>query len=154
MAEDDAVDQFKHGLTLLWSGSPRAALVRFRTAVQMDAYNPFYLSYMGVAMGRAFGQWDAAEDACFQALKMERHNAELYLNMMEVYCQAGKRQDAVWILNHGLGLTRRDLRLQVALLRLGVRRPPLFSFLDRSNFLNRKLGRLRHLLFAGRLQVA
>jgi len=153
MAESEAFEQFTEGLTLLRAGEPRAALPHLRKAVALDAYDPFYWSYLGLALGMAQEEWAEAEDICLQALRMKRPKAELYLNLAEVYCHAGKRDDAVWILNRGLGLTMRDPRLQDALMRLGVRRPPVLAFLKRKNFLNRSLGRLRQRLQAGRTQT-
>jgi len=143
MRENEAIEEFKEGLGLLRSGQARAALRHLRKAVTLNARNPFYLSYMGLALGAAEGDWDQAEDLCFTALRMTRNRPELYLNLAEVYRRAGKKEDAVWILMSGLEVTKRDARLQHALSQLGIRRPPLLAFLDRKNFLNRHLGRLR-----------
>lgn len=154
MGESEAFEHFREGLALFRAGEPAAALPLFRKSVKLDTFNPFYLSYLGLAVGMAHGKWEEAEDLCFQALRMKRHQPELYLNMAEVYRQAGKRDDAVWTLNRGLALTRHDSRLLDALLQLGVRRPPVLTFLDRTNFLNRNLGRLRHRFLASRSPMA
>ena len=143
MKDSVALKAFKEGLKALRSSYPRSALAHMRKAVELDKGNPFYLSYLGLAFALADQDWTEAEDLCFTAVRMKRNQPELYLNLAEVYLRAGKKEDAVWILNNGLQLTKRDPRLVRALAKLGVRRPPLLTFLGRKNFFNRQLGKLR-----------
>jgi hypothetical protein len=75
---------------------------------------------------------------------MKRNQAQLYLNLAEVYATAGRRDDAVEALQSGLKFARRDIRLTIAMNKLTHRRPPVFSFLARKHPLNRHLGILRH----------
>ena len=144
MAEADAVAEFKEGMSFLRNNYARRALDHFARAVELDKTNPFYLSYLGVAMAAGEHNWDAAEDLCTQAVKMRRAQPELYINLAEVYRLAGKRQDAMEALSEGLRYTKRDPRIDEALRRYGFRHAPVLSFLDRNNFLNRKLGKLRY----------
>jgi len=144
MSESEALRTFKQGLSLLRSHYPGKALPLFSKAVGLDKHNPFYLSYLGLALAQARGDIDEAEELCCAAVRMKRTQPELYLNLAEVYRRAGKKEDAVETLNTGLLLTKRDSRLSQALRKLGLRRPPVLTFLDRKHFLNRQLGRLRH----------
>jgi hypothetical protein len=41
-------------------------------------------------------------------------------------------------------MTKQDTRLKKVLAKFGVRRPPVLSFLDRTHFVNRRLGKLRY----------
>jgi len=75
---------------------------------------------------------------------MKRNQAQLYLNLAEVYAAAGRRDDAVDALQTGLKYARRDIRLTIAMNKLTPRRSPVLSFLGRTNPLNRQLGILRH----------
>jgi tetratricopeptide (TPR) repeat protein len=84
-----------------------------------------------------------AEDLCYEAVRMKRTQPELYLNLAEVYRRTGKKEDAIETLRTGLKLTRSDPRLAEAVLKLGMRRPPVITFLDRKNILNVQLGKLR-----------
>ncbi len=143
MVQDEGRSEFQEGLTGLWAGRWRAAIRHLRRSVTLDEQNPLYLSYLGLAMGVALENWEEAEKLCFTAVLMKRDQPELYLNIAEIYRRAGKSQDARWILKCGLEFTNHDARLQHALSRLGVRRPPVLPFLDRKNLLNRELGRLR-----------
>ena len=147
MSETDAVKEFKQGLELLHKDFAKLALPHMRKAVQLDKKNPFYISYLGVALAEAEGKWEDAETLCNVAIRMKRTQAELYVNLSKVYCLAGRKQDAVETLSTGMLLTRRDPRISKALHKLGLRRTPPFPFLDRDHFLNRLLGTLRHRMF-------
>lgn len=144
MAEVEAMSEFKEGLAMLRNNYANKALQHFSRALELDKMNPFYISYLGVAMAAGQRNWDSAEDLCTQALKMKRTQAELYLNLAEVYRLAGRRQDAVETLSLGLTMTKRDPRISEALTRYGYRKPPVLPFLERDHFLNRELGKLRY----------
>jgi Flp pilus assembly protein TadD len=144
MSEQDAVVEFKKGLTFLRNNYARKALPHIGKAVELDKANPFYLSYLGLAVAAADRNWDEAEEICYRAVKMKRTQAELYINLAEVYRLAGKKDEAVEALIVGRQMTKKDPRILAALRKYGIRRPPVISFLDRKNFLNRKLGRVRY----------
>jgi predicted Zn-dependent protease len=154
MSESEALKAFKEGLKALRRSYSRAALEHMKKAVKLDKENPFYLSYLGLALALTDQNWAEAEDLCYMAVRMKRNQPELYLNLAEVYLRAGRREDAIWILNNGLQFTKQDRRLATALTKLGVRGEPVLSFLDRKNFLNRQLGRLRRRLSASSTQDA
>ena len=144
MAEADAVAEFKEGLAFLRNNYAHRAVAHFSRALELDKMNPFYISYLGLAMAAGERNWEAAEDLCTQAVKMRRGQPELYINLAEVYRLERKRQDAVETLSEGLTYTKRDPRIDEALRRFGFRRSPVISFLDRNNILNRQLGKLRY----------
>ncbi len=146
MNQSEPVNLFKNGLTALQNGYSGSAVVHLRKAFEHDSGNPFYVSYYGLALARAEDDWAKAEGLCQAALRMKRDQPDLYVNLAEVYRRAGKLEDALWILYNGLHFTQWDSRLVRALERLGVRRRPVLSFLDRKHFLNRQLGKLRHRL--------
>lgn len=148
MGNTEALKEFKEGLAALRERFPRRALGHMKKAVELDKSNPFYISYLGLALAMAEKKWTEAEDLCYAAVRMKRTQPELYLNLAEVYRRSGKREDAVWILNNARELTRQDPRLTWALSKLGLRRSPVLSFLDRKNLLNRELGKLRHRLLS------
>jgi lipopolysaccharide biosynthesis regulator YciM len=75
---------------------------------------------------------------------MKRNQAQLYLNLAEVYATAGRRDEAVDALQAGLKFARRDVRLTIAMNRLMQRKEPVLSFLARRHPVNRQLGLLRH----------
>jgi len=140
----DAIREFREGLSLLTNNSARDAIPHFTRAVELNKHNPFYLSYLGVAIAVSQKKWANAEEHCLAALRMKRNQPEFYVNLSEVYRLVGKRWDAIRTLLEGLQFTRRDARIVKALRKLGVRKPPVLPFLSRNHGLNRELGDLRY----------
>jgi tetratricopeptide (TPR) repeat protein len=102
------------------------------------------MSYLGVVLARSEHKWGEAEKLCDSAVRMKRNQAQLYLNLAEVYATAGRKEEAVEALQSGLKFARRDVRLTIAMNKLTERRSPVFSFLARRHPVNRQLGLLRH----------
>jgi Flp pilus assembly protein TadD len=144
MSQPEALREFKEGLRMWRNFCPRQGLVRLKRAAELDKLNPFYLSYLGLALATVEGKTLEAEGLCYDAVQKRRNQPELYLNLAEVYCLAGRKEDAIETLATGLKLTRHDVRLSEALEKLGHRRPPVLLFLNRKNFLNVQLGKLRY----------
>lgn len=144
MLDTEAFREFKTGLTLLRDRNADKALPHMRRAVELDKNNPYYMSYLGVVLARAERKWGEAERLCDSAVRMKRNQAQLYLNLAEVYATAGRRGDAVEALQSGLKFARRDVRLTLAMNKLTQRRAPVLSFLARKHPLNKQLGMLRH----------
>ena len=164
--DTEALEEFKQGLSLLRNDYPGKALVHLRKAVELEKNNPYYLSYLGVALARTGKNWslveklssqalqmkrtppefDLAEKLCSQALQMKRTQPEFYLNLAEVYGLAGNKEDAIETLSRGLKFTKQNEHLADALRRFGSRRPPVLGFLAREHFLNRQFGKIRQYL--------
>jgi Flp pilus assembly protein TadD len=143
MAEDAAVADFKLGINLLRKGHSVEATKYFRQAAELEHENPYYLSFLGVSVARAQRKWAAAVKLCETALSLRRNEVQLYLNMAEVYVSAGRRDDAVEVLDKALIYFRTDARIRRARANLGMRCSPVLPFLERGHFLNRSLGKLR-----------
>jgi tetratricopeptide (TPR) repeat protein len=148
MAESKAFTEFKRGVRMLRDSRPNTALVHFRSAADLEKQNPYYISFVGVSLGRAEKNWIPALKLCEMALSMKHNEAQLYLNLAEVYTSAGQREEALITLDRGLASLGPDARIQQARLKLGRRRSPTLPFLDRQNILNRHLGILRHRIMA------
>ena len=144
MSQCDPKHEFKEGLLALRNGYFNSALAHLQKAVEHDNDNPFYLSYYGLAIARAEHNWTKAETSCLAALRMKCNVAHLYLNLAEVYRRGGDLKDALSTLYSGLQFTKWDPLLIRAIEDLGIRRSPVFPFLDRKHFLNRHLGKLRY----------
>jgi predicted Zn-dependent protease len=144
MIQIESFQEFRAGLAYLRGGDAHKALPHLRSALDQEPSNPFYISYMGVAIAAAEQKWAEAEKMCHSAMRMNRRQAQLYLNLAEVYVAADRKQDAADILARGLHYAPHDLRLKMALDRLAMRRPPVLTFLPRTHTINRNLGRLRH----------
>ena len=144
MADNVALTEFKQGVRMLRDGQPSDALVHFRAAAVMEEQNPYYMSFVGVALARAEKKWTPALKFCETALSMKRNEAQLHLNLAEVYMSAGQRGEALRTLDRALASLGRDARIQRARGKLGSRRSPVLPFFNRQNILNRHLGILRH----------
>jgi Flp pilus assembly protein TadD len=144
MEDAFAVTEFKHGVALLRNGRADEAVDYFRRAVEGEKHNPYYLSFFGLSVGRAQKKWTAALECCEAALRLKRNEVQLYLNLAEIYVAAGRREEAVKTLDAASRYCGVDSRLKGARSRLGKRRSAVLPFLQRQNFLNRNLGKLRH----------
>jgi Flp pilus assembly protein TadD len=146
MADSVALAEFKQGMRLLRDGKSNSALDHFRKAFEMEQQNPYYMSFAGVALARAERQWAPAAKLCETALTLKRNEVQLHLNLAEVYVSAGRREDALQLLDRAAASFGRHAGVQRARIRLGSRRPPVLSFLSRQNVVNRQLGILRQRL--------
>jgi Flp pilus assembly protein TadD len=139
----DAFREFRDGLSQLRDGQATVAVELLRSASERDPENPYYMSYLGLSLGQAEGMWAEAERLCHTAVCRGRRQAQLYLNLSEVYLCSGRRRAAADTLARGLQYLPHDLRLQSEFGRLLERRSPVLKFLPRSHALNRNLGSLR-----------
>jgi predicted Zn-dependent protease len=144
MIQIEAFQEFRSGLAFLRGGDAHKALPHLRCALDQDPGNSYYISYVGLALAAAEQKWAEAEKLCHSAMRMNRRQAQLYLNLAEVYVAADRKQDAADILARGLHYAPHDTRLKMALDRLAMRRAPVLSFLPRMHTVNRQLGKLRH----------
>src|ERR1700688_1101667 len=111
MAEHSALAEFKLGMKLLQNGQSAEAVEYLRHAAELDQQNPYYASFFGVSVARAQRKWTAAVELCKAALSLRRNEAQLYLNLAEVYVSAGRRDDAVEVLERALVYFRADPRI-------------------------------------------
>ena len=143
---DAGMTDFKECLHHLRDGHAEEALLHARRALGISPKNPFYLSYTGLLAALAEKRFADAETLCQEALTMRHNHAQLYLNLAEVYLQAGRTGEAIMTLEKGLVSAGRDFRIRRALEKIGMRREPVITFLHRSHPLNRTLGKWRHRL--------
>ncbi len=145
----DPMDEFRKGVELLKNEYPQKALLRLRRAYESDKHNAFYSSFLGLAIARAQRKWDQASELCEIAVQLKPKEIQFHLNLGEVYASAGMREKALDKLDHALELFGEDARLRQARSRVEKRRAPLLPFFGRKHFLNRELGKLRHLILRG-----
>jgi tetratricopeptide (TPR) repeat protein len=144
MAEIEALTSFKQGLQFLKGGYSQKALVQLRRCVEIESSNPYYLSFLGLAIARSEKKWGESIKLCETALQLKRKELQLHLNMAEVYVAAGQRENAIDTLDRAKESFGPDARLVKARSRIEKRRSPILPFLGRQNALNKSLGKLRH----------
>ena len=140
----DAFADFREGVELLKNDYPEKAVGRLKLALESDKYNPYYTSFLGLAIARAEEEWADALELCEGAVQVKPKEMQFHLNLAEVYALAGLRGQALDTLDKALLLFGNDSRLKRARKKADSRRASLLPFLERENFLNRGLGRLRH----------
>src|SRR6202166_922190 len=114
MMDTEAFKEFKTGLTLLRDNYANRALNHIQKAAELEKNNPYYMSYLGVALARTEQKWADAERMCDAAVRMKRNQAQLYLNLAEVYMSAGRKDDALSALAAEPEYARRDFRLNIS----------------------------------------
>src|ERR1700689_2105202 len=109
---DAGISDFKECLKNLRDGHPEEALLHSRRALGIAPRNPFYLSYTGLLAALAEKRYADAELLCQEALEMKHNHAQLYLNLAEVYYQAGRTPEAIQTLEKGMVSAGRDFRIR------------------------------------------
>jgi tetratricopeptide (TPR) repeat protein len=142
--EPNHMVEFREGLELLKNEYPDKAVLKLRQAFESDKRNPYYISFLGLSMARAEQNWEQALDLCETAVQLNRKEIKFHLNLIEVYALAGWHEKALRKLDNASKLFGNDARLKRFRAKVVERRNPVLPFLERSHFLNRELGKLRH----------
>ncbi|MBI4823424.1 MAG: tetratricopeptide repeat protein [Nitrospirae bacterium] len=129
---------FEKGLKTLKEGNVPSALSFFEKSVSLDE-NPINSSYLAYCIARERGQFKKAISMCNEAIKKEPENSVIYLNLARVYLLSDKRADAIEALRKGMSCEKNQEILN-ELNSLGIRKPPIFRFLNRANPVNKYLG--------------
>jgi tetratricopeptide (TPR) repeat protein len=104
------------------------------------------ISFYGLCLGLHLGKHREAAQLCQAAIDAEPMKAEYYLNLAEVCAASHQRRKAVTTLQRGLAIDPENARLRDLEVRVGRRRDPVISSLDRAHPVNVTLGRIRHAL--------
>lgn len=101
-----------------------------------------FLSYLGCGMARR-GRHEQGLALCRRAVEVEFYQPENWVNLANVLLQREDRAEAIRAVQQGLELDPNFAPLVELHASLGMRRPPVLGFLERSNPVNRFLGLLR-----------
>jgi tetratricopeptide (TPR) repeat protein len=136
-----AEELFEQGNEAISNGKPKQALEFYQQAVILERA-PLYLSTLAFCLAKETGDMARAIALCKEAIKTEPKSTFHYLQLGKIHVLAGEKKDAIRIYRLGLRI-KNDQILINELSRLGVRSTPPISFLDRSNPINKLLGKLR-----------
>lgn len=153
IAFDNPADQLEHGLEYCRKGDWKTGLAHL-TAVAERQKEPGHLpsryySYLGYAMAIQEKRITEGIKLCRYAVKQEFFQVENYVNLARIYLLAKRRGPAFKAIAQGLKIDANNPELVKLHRTLGERRPPVLSFLSRSNPFNQILGRLRHAFSGG-----
>lgn len=126
------------GIRAINSGKTAVALGCFEEAVKIHS-TPANWSYLAFCLARERRQFDYAIRLCQEAIAKDPHSSVHYLNLGRVYLLAGRKDDAIRTFRQGL-LYEGNAAIVGELRRLGLRKPPVLTFLRRDHPLNKYLG--------------
>lgn len=135
--------------------SSRSALNTVKQAVADYPSDPFFLSYLGYLTSQVERRRKEGCTFCENAIFLMRKTVSedkeffypiLYLNLGRAYVLGDKKPEAIKAFQDGLRYDARNENIHSELRALGIRRPPVLTFLDRCNPLNKYLGKLRYKL--------
>lgn len=143
-AHIDINELLARGTAFLRAGNPLGALACFEKAYSIEK-TPSVKSCLGLCIATERGLISEAVRLCQEAIEQEPQNPLHYLNLGKVYLKAGRKTDCLDVLRKGL--SHGDYPEISELLELiGMRKPPVFSFLHRKHLLNRFAGLIMHRL--------
>ena len=137
MHTDNAEELFKKGAEALASGKMISALGSFEKALELED-NPAFYSYFALCIAKERGQVRKAIKLCEEALQKDGENTAHYLNLGKILLHTGNQDDAVMVFRDSLKYGTNPLIID-ELNKLGTRKPPVISFLDRQNPINKYL---------------
>jgi tetratricopeptide (TPR) repeat protein len=129
---------FNKGLESLARNEWTVALACFEKASGLQNI-PIHNSFLALCIARERGQTNKAVALCRETLEAEPDNPVLYLNLGKIYLMQGKTEKAIEVYRTGLSQGENE-EIITELQRIGNRRPPPLSFLDRDHPLNKYLG--------------
>jgi Flp pilus assembly protein TadD len=140
----DAAGALEEGRAAFAARDVDRAHGHFERAHRRDPRDPFAMSWYGLTLVLVERNSNLGLNLCDQALRVEGPEPELLLNQARVHLALKQRERSVRAILRGLELWPDDPRFVAAKHAIGVRQPPVVTFLSRNNPLNRVLGRLRY----------
>jgi len=101
--------------------------------------DPLWYSRLGFCIAKQRGQVTRALELCLTAIEHDPENFLHYLYLGKVYLVAGNISDAITAFRQGMILGGSP-ELERMLDTIGVRKPPVISFLSRDKLMNKFLG--------------
>lgn len=134
---------FSQAMELISRNHMREAMKRFEEALQISPNNAVYMSHYGVCVAIEKDDISAARKLCERAVKMDPGNPVARVNLGKVLRLQGDNERAHKTFIQAWKADKTHPAAAAELSRMGIRRPPVFSFLSRTHWLNRKFGMLR-----------
>ncbi len=112
-------------------------------SLQIAPGNALYLSYFGFCLAQVNRDYDRAVRHCKHAVNALPREPIAWVNLGKVYRLRGDNASAYEVLQRAWRINRKHPATATELTRMGIRRPPFFPFLSRSNRCNKYLGMVR-----------
>ena len=140
-ATSDPEEVLSIGATLLRKERYKEAKVAFDHALGLRPHDPRVRSYAALCTAIVDRRVRDAIEVCESALEKDFFHAGLFCNLGRVYLLAGQDTKAQDAFRRGLKVDAKDWDIIRELEKLGIRKPPLFQFLDRDHAVNIIMGR-------------
>lgn len=134
---------FNRALELVNRNRADQAKKHLEMALEICPRHPGYLSLYGLCVAIESEDYEAAKRICETAVKMNPRDPLSRVNLGRVHRLEGNNAAAYVEFLSGWKLDRKHPAPATELHRMGIRRPPVFSFLPRKHWLNIHAGRLR-----------
>jgi len=133
-----AEKEFLRARKELDEGNVLAALACLERGLKISD-DPRWHSCLGFCIAKERGHVTRGLELCRTAIENDPENADHYLYLGKVHIVSGNKMEALNVLRQGMhkGLCPEIQRL---LDTIGVRKPPVLSWLSRDNLLNKLLG--------------
>lgn len=134
---------FSQALEMLSRNNVQNAILHLEEALHIAPDNPAYLSHYGLCVALDRADFDTGRRVCERAIRMDPRDPVNRVNLGKVYRMEGHAKRAHETFLKAWKQDKTHPAAATELSRMGIRRPPVLSFLSRSHWLNVRLGRLR-----------
>lgn len=135
---EDFHTHFEQGESALASGETLVALVHFEAAARLRDV-PAAKSALGYCLAKERRQYQQGVSLCREAIAADPADPRHYYHLGRIFLLTRQKTQAIAAFRRGLKLKRHQ-PIMDELRRLGIRKPPVFSTLDRQHVLNRSFG--------------
>lgn len=136
----DAEELFAKAMDSLKSGNSVEAVDLMEQAVGLER-KPIFCSNLAVCLAKEKNDFKRAISLCKEAIKSDPKNSIHFLHLGKVHVLANQKKEAIRIFCMGLRHSEnRDIITELN--KIGRRRRPVIPFLDRSNPVNKMLGKI------------
>jgi tetratricopeptide (TPR) repeat protein len=134
---------FAKGVSWWSKKNVEKALRCFQRAHELNPEDPHIASYLGLVLvdSRIYNK---GFELCRGALRGDPLNPDLLFNLGQAYLLASRRNEARLTFLRGAKLSGDNHRFIDALIKMGIRRKPIISFLPRDHPFNRWFGKLTY----------
>lgn len=138
--EKSNFEQMADGIDEAKRGNTRLALKLLKGSVDAP-YLPEAKAWYGYCLARERNEFRQGISLCNEARQNKPRSSDIYLALGRIYLLAGKRNSTIRALHKGLQLDN-NREIYRLLDSIGIRKPPVFRFLDRDSMVNVTSGRL------------
>lgn len=132
------------GIDLYDEAQSADAHQKFKKAYSLDPEGPKVCAWYGLTLGVVENKVQKGLDMCKKAINSGIPDAMFYRNIGILYVMANNKRLAVAAYQKGMSIDKGNRKIYNEWKKLGIRRKPFFKSLDRSNFLNKFIGKLTY----------